>query len=171
MNSMLKPALVFIAFGTLVSWCASSTSNTVDVADSRGAKTRSHAARHKSAPGGDVALQRGWGGHFSVEADVNGTSVRMVVDTGASAVVLTEDDAESIGLKTDGLSYDASIETANGSTSAALVVLDEVRVGSIVRNNVRALVTRDLSVSLLGMTFLNTLSEVSMGSDELVLKD
>jgi aspartyl protease family protein len=170
MNSMLKPALVFVAFGTLVSWWASGTSNVAEMA-AKSSNGKSHAARRHNPPSGDVAVQRTAGGHFSVEADINGTGIQMVVDTGASMVVLTEADAEDIGLKTDSLSYDASIQTANGSTSAAVVTLDEVRVGSIVRSNVRAMVTRDLSVSLLGMTFLNSLSEVSMGSNELVLKD
>ena len=63
------------------------------------------------------------------------------------------------------------LSTANGTAQAAFVELDEVRVGSIVRRDVKAVVTRGLSGALLGMSFFNTLSKVSMESDELVLKD
>src|SRR5262245_25573511 len=120
MNSVLKPAVTFVAIGLLVSWCASSTTNTITTVAENSAHKPHKRTRHRSPPGSDCALQRSSRRHFSVEADVNGTSVRMVVDTGASTVVLTEADAEDIGLKTDALSYDATIRTANGSTSAAV---------------------------------------------------
>jgi aspartyl protease family protein len=119
----------------------------------------------------EVVLARAGNGQFYVDADINGTSVRMLADTGASLVALGEDVAENIGLDTDNLDYEHAVETANGTTAAAVVVLDEVRVGGIVRHDVRAVVTRGLSGALLGMSFFNTLSKVSIESDELVLKD
>lgn len=130
-----------------------------------------HAKTSKPRPNAEVVLARAGNGHFYVDADVNGTSVRMLADTGASLVALGEDVAENIGIDTDNLDYEHAVETANGPTAAAVVVLDEVRVGSIVRRDVRAVVTRGLSGALLGMSFFNTLSKVSMESDELVLKD
>jgi aspartyl protease family protein len=172
MNSMLKPAVTFVVIGLLVSWCASGagTGQMSDVAETKSRSGRTHRVRHQ-APGGDVTLRRAGNGHFYADAEVNGTSVRMLADTGASIVVLGEDDAESVGLDPDSLDYSQSVSTANGRASAAVVTLDELRVGSIVRQNVRALVTKGLSGSLLGMSFFNTLSQVSMESDELVLKD
>jgi aspartyl protease family protein len=63
------------------------------------------------------------------------------------------------------------VSTANGQAAAAEVRLDEVRVGSIVRQDVRAMVSRGLSGSLLGMSFFSSLSRVAMESDELILED
>ena len=110
-------------------------------------------------------------GHFHADADINGTDMRMLVDTGASIVVLSEADAERAGLDPERLDYTMVVSTANGQAMAASVTLDEVRVGSIVRRDVRAAVTRGLSGSLLGMSFFNTLSKFAIESDELVLKD
>ena len=120
--------------------------------------------------GADVVLHR-QRGHFFADAEVNGTSIKMLADTGATVVALSVDDAEAAGINVDGLNFDYSVSTANGDASAALVVLDEISVGPITRNNVRALVSRDLSGSLLGMSFFNTLSKVGIESDEMQLVD
>ena len=119
----------------------------------------------------EVVLPRDDTGRFLVDAELNGTRVQMVADTGASVVALGEDVAESIGIDPDTLDYTESVSTANGSAQAAYVELDEIRVGSIVRRDVKAVVTRGLTGALLGMSFFKTLSKVSMESDELVLKD
>jgi clan AA aspartic protease (TIGR02281 family) len=136
----------------------------------RAAESAKHTPRGKSR-GGDVVLQRAGDGHFYVEVDVNGSSVRMLADTGASAVVLSTEDAERAGIDVDQLDFTFAVSTANGQAAAAQLELDEVRVGSIVRRDVRAIVTRGLPVSLLGMSFFNSLSTVAMESDELVLRD
>lgn len=129
-------------------------------------------SRTKSHPKSvEVTLRRDDSGHFFVDAEINGSRVHMLADTGASVIALGEDVAESVGIDTNGLDYDESVSTANGSAEAAIVELDEVRVGSIVRRDVKAVVTRGLNGALLGMSFFNTLSKVSMESDELVLKD
>jgi aspartyl protease family protein len=136
---------------------------------SAGSETRTTAS--KPRVNAEVVLARAGNGHFYVDAEINGASVRMLADTGASLVALGEDVAESIGLSPDNLDYESAVETANGPAAAAFVTLDEVRVGGIVRRDVRAVVTRGLSGALLGMSFFNTLSKVSIESDELVLKD
>lgn len=165
MDSTLKLALALIAAAALVAGSASQMSGLLELAE------ESRTARQTKSRGGDVSLRRAANGHFYLDVDVNGTSVKMLADTGASLVVLGEQDAESVGLDPDGLDYAHAVQTANGRAEAALVVLDELRVGSIVRHDVRALVTRGLPGSLLGMSFFNTLSQVSMEADELVLKD
>jgi aspartyl protease family protein len=119
----------------------------------------------------EVVLRKSSDGHFYADVDVNGSSIRMLADTGASAIALSEEDAETAGIDVDQLDFIYSISTANGEAKAAQVKLDEVRVGSIVRNDVRAFVSRGLRGSLLGMSFFSTLSKVSFESDELVLKD
>jgi aspartyl protease family protein len=119
----------------------------------------------------EVVLRMSDDGHFHADADINGNGIRMLVDTGASMVVLSETDAERAGIDTQQLDYTMVVSTANGQAMAAQVVLDEVRVGSIVRQDVRGAVTRGLKGSLLGMSFFNTLSKFSIEADELVLKD
>lgn len=120
---------------------------------------------------GEVVLRRADDGHFYADVDVNGSTIRMLADTGASAIALSVEDAERAGIDVDQLDFIFTISTANGQGTAAQIDLDEVRVGSIVRRDVRAMVTRGLSRSLLGMSFFNTLSRVAIESDELVLED
>lgn len=119
----------------------------------------------------EVVLRRADDGHFYVDVDVNGTSIRMLADTGASLIALSAADAERAGIDVDQLDFIYAVSTANGQAAAAEVRLDEVRVGSIVRQDVRAMVTRGLSGSLLGMSFFSSLSKVAMESDELILQD
>jgi aspartyl protease family protein len=119
----------------------------------------------------EVVLRRAQDNHFYADVDVNGTSIRMMVDTGASMVVLSESDAEYAGIDPDQLEYNLVVSTANGQAAAAEVTIDEIRIGSIVRTEVRGAVSRGLSGSLLGMSFFSSLSKVQMESDELVLAD
>lgn len=121
----------------------------------------------------EVILNKSMSGHFETNAEVNGKTVHMLVDTGASSVVLSRSDAEAVGLNVDSLSYSVTVMTANGRTSAAPVRLSEIAIGPIVRRDVPALVAQDgqLDQSLLGMTFLSTLGSLQMQTDELRLRD
>ena len=122
---------------------------------------------------GTATFRRGIGGHFEVMADVNGHSTPMIFDTGATAVVLTVADARAAGIDTGGLSYSIPVATANGTGSAARVRLERLEVGGIVRENVPAFVVEAgaLDMSLLGMTFLETLSRYSVTQNSLELTD
>ena len=105
-------------------------------------------------------------------AQVNGTRVAMALDTGASAVVLTQEAAKAAGLPLEVLSYTVPVDTANGRTRAASVTLDQIAVGSIVERGVPALVAQpgQLRVSLLGMSFLNRLESWEVRGDRLVMR-
>jgi aspartyl protease family protein len=120
---------------------------------------------------GKVSFTRGLGGHFEVDSTVNGATIPLIFDTGASAVVLTYDDARKAGIDTRHLSFDTAVSTANGVGEAASVLLDTVNVGGIVRHHVRAYVADRgaLDTSLLGMTFLETLSRYAVTRDSLEL--
>jgi aspartyl protease family protein len=109
------------------------------------------------------------GGHFFVTGNINGTTVRFIVDTGASMISLGSGDARRIGL--DASKGEQGIaNTANGQTRVSRVKLDTVRVGEIVLNNVDALVHQhDLPVALLGMSFLNRM-EMQRNGDTMTLK-
>lgn len=121
----------------------------------------------------EVILNKSMSGHFQTDALVNGTAVHMLVDTGASSVVLSRTDAQAVGIDVDGLAYTVSVMTANGRTSVAPVRLTEIAIGPIVRRNVSALVAQDgqLEQSLLGMTFLSTLGSLQMQTDKLTLRN
>lgn len=123
------------------------------------------------AHGRSVEVARAFNGDFDISARINGARVAMVLDTGASSVVLTREDAKAAGLPLEVLAYTAVIDTANGRTHAAPVRLDRVAVGGLVERSVDALVAQpgQLKTSLLGMSFLNRLQSWEVRGDRLLL--
>jgi aspartyl protease family protein len=122
--------------------------------------------------GGTVEISRGRGGEFQVATEVNGARIPMVLDTGASAVVLTQEAARAAGLPLEMLNYSVNVDTANGRTRAASVTLERVSVGSIVERSVPALIAQpgQLRTSLLGMSFLSRLERWEVRGDRLVMR-
>ncbi|WP_099866709.1 retropepsin-like aspartic protease family protein [Pararhizobium haloflavum] len=121
----------------------------------------------------EVIVRKGLGGHFQIEAEIDGTPVDFLVDTGATTIALTYRDAERLGLDPQTLAFSRTVMTANGPARAAPVRLRQITIGPIVRHDVRATVSAEgaLGQSLLGMNFLGDLSSFSMQRDELVLTD
>ncbi|MGE3144895.1 MAG: TIGR02281 family clan AA aspartic protease, partial [Pseudorhodoplanes sp.] len=119
-----------------------------------------------------VEIARGRSGSFGVSAQVNGANIPMILDTGASAVVLTQEAARAAGLPLEVLNYSVTVDTANGRTRAASVTLDRIAVGGVVERQVPALIAQpgQLRTSLLGMTFLNRLESWEVRGDKLVLR-
>jgi aspartyl protease family protein len=119
-----------------------------------------------------VQVARARGGAFSTRAYVNGAPVTMIVDTGASSVVLTHEAAKAANLPIDLLKFDVPIETASGRTRAAAVVLDRIAIGGIIERRVPALVSPpgELRTSLLGMTFLNRLQSYEVKGGRLLMR-
>ncbi len=122
---------------------------------------------------GTASFRRGIDGHFLVAASVNGTAMPLLFDTGASAVVLSYADAKQAGIDVDHLHFTTPVTTANGTGRAAVVQLDKLEVGGIARGNITAFVAERgaLDGSLLGMTFLETLSRYTVAGDRLELTD
>lgn len=122
---------------------------------------------------GNVRITRSFGGSFRVDADINGATTPMIFDTGASAVVLSTKDAEKAGISTGSLNYSVPVQTANGTGRAAPVTIKEMRIGNITRRDIHAFVVTDsaLDTSLLGMTFLETLSRYTVSQDALEMHD
>ena len=120
---------------------------------------------------GSAVFRRGMGGHFEINATLNGHTTPMIFDTGASAVVLTIADAEAAGIDTAGLQFTIPVSTANGTGRAARVRIARMEVGGIVREGIVAFVTEEMALqqSLLGMTFLETLSRYSVTQNSLEL--
>lgn len=119
-----------------------------------------------------VTLRQRDDGHFVADTTVNGTSITMLVDTGASVVALSAEDAARAGLEIAPDDYVAPISTANGQTMAAPVRLRSISVGSIVFTGVRALVAQpgSLTGSLLGNSFLERLVSYQVEDDRLILR-
>jgi aspartyl protease family protein len=123
------------------------------------------------ASGREIAFVADRDGHFRVEAVVDGQRVRFLVDTGATAVSLSQADAARLGFRREDLKFTGSSRTANGTVPIAPVTLGEVAVGPIRVNNVRASVNGGaLDVSLLGMSFLGRLDGYSISGGRLVLR-
>ena len=122
--------------------------------------------------GRTVELVRGRGGDFAVHTSINGAKVPMVLDTGASSVVLTQEAAKAAGLPLDMLTYSVNVDTANGRTRAAPVTLDRLAVGGLTEREVPALVAPpgQLKSNLLGMTFLNRLESWEVRGDKLRMR-
>ncbi|MFN3625968.1 MAG: TIGR02281 family clan AA aspartic protease [Hyphomicrobium sp.] len=119
-----------------------------------------------------VRVRRRLDGHFAVRASVNGQSMSLMVDTGASSVVLKPADAERAGIDLDKLSYTVAVDTANGTTYAAAVRLRTLAVGPLLVRNVDALVAQPGTVkeNLLGMSFLRRLRSYEFANDYLTLR-
>jgi aspartyl protease family protein len=120
----------------------------------------------------EVRIRKRLDGHFTASVKVNGKSISMIVDTGASTIVLKPEDAEKAGIDVSKLTYRVPVITANGRTIAARVRLDEVSIGPLDRKNVDALIAQPgaLTQSLLGMSFLSRLRSYEFSGDFLTLR-
>ena len=110
-------------------------------------------------------------GHYYLTAEVNGVPTRFVVDTGATAVVLTQDAAQAAGLSRSDLAFTSIANTANGTVRTAPVVLDSIAVGGIEKRGFRALVNEgEMPESLLGMSYLSQFNRIEISQGLLVLE-
>lgn len=126
-----------------------------------------------SQDGTSARFRRALGGSFRLNVKINNAELPMVFDTGATAVVLTKEDAEAAGIITEDLRYTVRVQTANGVGRAAAIVLKRIAVGEIERSGIRAFIAEEgaLETSLLGMTFLETLSSYSVTPDAVEFRD
>jgi aspartyl protease family protein len=133
----------------------------------------------RGRPGEAKAAGDGWNritipadsrGHYLVEAEVNGTPVTFLVDSGASSIVLSPEDARRVGLAPERLRFTERYRTANGTVRAAPVELREIRIGQLAQRFVPASVNEaPIGVSLLGMTFLSRLESWGVEGGRLAL--
>jgi aspartyl protease family protein len=124
------------------------------------------------SPSSAVQIPRGANGEFNVHAKINGLPAPMVIDTGATSVVLTYDTAKALGLPLELLEYDVDLETAGGHTKAARLTLDRLSIGKLVERSVPALVVQhgQMKTNLLGMSFLNRLESWEVRGERLMLR-
>ncbi len=128
-------------------------------------------ASASNAPARAAFIDRADDGHYWTRADVGGTEVKFMVDTGASIVALTYRDAQRLGLHPENLTFDSEIRTAGGKIFGAPVTLDHIRIGRVTVSNVDAVVlSSDLDQSLLGMTFLGELRSYEFRQGQLIIR-
>ena len=138
------------------------------------AKIATEAAGQARRRGGPVALRAGAGGPEYTQAEINGRSIDVLVDTGATTVFLSYEMAEQVGIYLKPSDFTHMSRTANGNARIALVTLDRVSIGDITVRNVDAAVAEPgklTTAALLGMSFLGRVSNVGMRNGVLVLQD
>ncbi len=132
------------------------------------AMLRQRAAAHAR----NVQISRTQQGEFKLRARINGVSAPMVIDTGATSVVLTYETAKAAGLPLELLDYNIPVETVGGHTRAARLTLDRIAIGRLVERSVPALVVPrgQIKTNLLGMSFLDRLESWEVRADQLMLR-
>lgn len=119
---------------------------------------------------GTVGFNRARDGHFYAEVEVNGKKIEFVIDTGASDIVLSEQDAEYLGYPVETLIYSGRASTANGVVPMARITLDSLTLGRFTDRNLRATVNGgELETSLLGMRYLERFSKIEIARGRLTL--
>lgn len=117
-----------------------------------------------------IVVPRSSNGHYYISADVNGTPVTFVLDTGATSLVLTKKDAAASGLGPDDLQYHSRAMTANGEVRTAPVRLDTMTLGHITDTNVPAVVNEgEMTNSLMGMAYLERWGRIEIAGNTLTL--
>lgn len=133
--------------------------------------TPDHSAEPSPLRSGTEELRASRDGHYYACAEINGRPLDVLVDTGASIVALTYEDAERLGLNLRPSDFTARVQTANGTAAVAPVELDRVSIGRITVRNVRGVVSERgrLGKTLLGMSFLGELRRVDISQGRLLL--
>ena len=140
-----------------------------DVGDS-GSSSSSSSSNSSNPQDGAVELQRSGDGHFYADVQINGTSVRALVDTGASGIALSREDARSAGIGTSIAMPEVVGEGANGAVHGEYVRLDSVALGSKRVEGVSAVVLSSGGMTLLGQSFLSQFAKVEIEGDRMVLR-
>lgn len=120
--------------------------------------------------GGWTTLQRGANGHFYADAQVNGTTVHFLVDTGASGVALTTDDARRAGLQFSEQDFTPVGSGASGQVRGKLVSLDRVSLGGRQVDNVSGVILEGGEMSLLGQSFLSQMGTIEISGDRMTIR-
>ncbi len=119
---------------------------------------------------GVIEVPRGPDGHYQLVLNVNGTNLPFVVDTGASGIVLSRQDAERIGIDAADLAYSGRASTANGIVQTARARVNEIRLGDVVDRNVTVFVNQgEMDGSLLGMDYLQRFRRIEIEDGRLIL--
>ena len=173
--------LILVAgfLSSMLSNCGSRASGSADSFDQvraehesgyQRAKAYSDDSQSNSLSGAGLVLERQWDGHFYADAEINGTSVRMLVDTGASGIALTRDDARKAGIGISIGMPNVVGQGAGGEVKGEYVTLDRISLGGESATSVPAVVLDGGGQSLLGQTFLGKFASIEIKGDRMVLR-
>lgn len=119
---------------------------------------------------GELIINLSQDGHFYMDVKVNGVPMRFMIDTGASDIVISVEQAKKLGINVKNLVFNKSYQTANGRSWGASIVLDEIEVANRKFRNINASVNdAEMGTSLLGMSFLRQFEKYEFYRDRLVL--
>ena len=160
---MSKALIYVIAFGAFIGFAASGErkSSSVEQTEIPGPGSREPVVSH---------IPRAPNGHFYVHATVNGQLVRFMVDTGASSVALTEEDARRVGESFSKDRFQTVGTGASGPVSGQPLRIDSIEIEGKRVSNVRGAVIQGLDISLLGQTYLSRMGSIEMTADEMVIR-
>ena len=124
----------------------------------------------QSTEGNRITVPISRDGHYYLRLAVNDVAIDFVVDTGATDLVLNQQDAKRIGIDVSGLSFYGRAATANGVVETANITLDTIQIGDVVDHDVRAVVSGgELFGSLLGMGYLQRWGRIEIANEVLTL--
>ena len=168
--------VILVAVGLMLSFAGqlrapgSATAPVLVAHDDQSASTQPTAALAQASTGNALVLDRRDDGHFYADVEVNGVPISMLVDTGASAVALSADDARRAGIATSIGMQDVIGEGAGGQVHGDIVTIERIRLGGIEQSGVPAAVLQGGSMSLLGQSFLRDFDSVEIRGDQMHLR-
>lgn len=145
-------------------------SASVTGADASSVTTVTNSQFAQSGNGQQLVLDRRGDGHFYADVEVNGVPISMLVDTGASGIALSADDARRAGVATSIGMHDVIGEGASGAVHGDIVTIERIRLGGIEQSAVPAAVLKGGSTSLLGQSFLRDFDSVEISGDRMHLR-
>lgn len=127
-------------------------------------------ASARTTESGKLVINLSKDGHFYIDTKINGSSVRFMIDTGASDMVISVETAKRVGIDVGNLVFDRIYQTANGKSKGASVILSKVEIADYEFYDVSASVNNaDMGISLLGMSFLKKFQKYEFYRDQLIL--
>ena len=172
---MQKALIGIILFGAAIgALMPSGSPSAPDAAPASGSASNASAgtaeSEETSSWGDETRIRRHENGHFYVHAMVNGQLVHFLVDTGATGVALTADDAERVGIPVSAAGFEVIGSGASGPVRGQHIELDEVELDGKRVENVDGVVAEGLEISLLGQTYLTRLQSVEMSGEYMILR-
>ncbi len=170
---MIKPFLVVVVFGAIIGfmWPIDKGAPAAKAVASGPSAQQRAAVAAATNPALDTVLDRQSDGHFYADAMVNDNALRFVVDTGASVVALTKDDARAAGIAFNPSRFTVVARGASGNVRGQQVIVHHLSIGQKEAWDVEAVVVDDgLDVSLLGQTYLSQIGSVSIANDKMTLR-
>ncbi|MEW6645186.1 MAG: TIGR02281 family clan AA aspartic protease [Pseudomonadota bacterium] len=172
MRSIMIFAAIMIVAGTLMAELADRLTSAAPAKAATVAPVATQSPQAMASGDRTVTIPRDQRGHFQTDGRIEGQRLNFMVDTGASVVALTENDAARIGMRPSRGDYNATVTTANGTVKGARIRLASLDVGGLVVRDVDALVLPEgvLSENLLGLSYLSRLKRFEFANGQMVLQ-